>query len=58
MLAAFAWVILLGLPLAVMVCLAGTPEPLQRSTQRLGLTAGWRGMMANGPFSACLPRLP
>ncbi len=49
-LAFFALFIAIGLPVAATVTLAVVPEPVDRSTARLSLSAGLRHMRANKPF--------
>ena len=51
---AFAWVILIGLPVAVLVCLLATPEPVERSVGRLGFSQGLKHLLANAPFRRLL----
>lgn len=47
---AFAIIVAVGLPLAVLVGLRAVPEPVVRSTPRLALAQGLRHMRENRPF--------
>lgn len=49
-LAAMGVFVLIALPLASLACVAGVPEPADRTRERLGMRAGLRHLTANRPF--------